>query len=72
MRIFTVLFLGAVLGLALLLVNAIENRPDLNFSILFGGMGEDSGRDIAIDNQENIFIFGSTTSSDLQVTDDST
>lgn len=41
----------------------------LEFSSYFGGNNIDSGKDISIDNFGNIFITGSTTSSDLATKD---
>src|SRR5262249_33682349 len=42
----------------------------LYYSTFFGGNDIDVGNDIAVDNRGNIFIIGTTKSTDLIVTDD--
>ncbi len=54
---------------------AVKLKPDgsgLVFATFIGGLGDDSGQAIAVDSSGNVFIGGSTASSNFPVTPDAT
>ncbi|MFW9995478.1 MAG: SBBP repeat-containing protein [Candidatus Odinarchaeota archaeon] len=53
-----------------ILVKFAPDCKTLLYSTYFGGSGTDSGVSIAIDNQSNIILSGSTSSPDLPITGD--
>ena len=51
-------------------VDASDNNLTLEYSTFFGGGGEDDGYSVAFDDENNIYLTGSTASSDFPITDD--
>lgn len=54
------------MAFGVLMTNSFEASAEVQWAIHLGGSGEESGYDIALDDDGNLFVSGSTDSSDFE------